>query len=229
MKLQKTIKNLPESERPYDKCKKYGPKVLSDAELLSIIIKTGTKGKKAIEVASELLDGSQGNLLNLYTMSMKDMAEIPGIGEIKAIQLKCLTEISDRISGYRYNRELSMNSPSSIAAYFMEDMRHLEKEVLKAVMFDTRFNIISEKTITVGTVNASLVSPREIYIEALKEKAVSLVLLHNHPSGNPSPSKEDKEITDRIRLCGNLLEISLLDHIIIGDRLYYSFKEEGLL
>ncbi|MCR5271690.1 MAG: DNA repair protein RadC [Lachnospiraceae bacterium] len=229
MNRNTTIKKLPLSERPYEKCKKYGPISLSDAELLAVIIRSGTRGRKAIDLANDILCGHEENLLNLERLSMKEMALIDGIGEVKAIQLKCLTEISKRLSGYRYNKDISLNSPEEIASYFMEDMRHLDREVLKTVLFDTKFNIISEKTITVGTVNASLVSPREIFIEALRDNAVAMVLLHNHPSGDPAPSTEDKEITERVRLGGKLLEITLADHIIIGDKSYFSFKEEGLL
>jgi len=225
----KTIKKLPESERPYEKCKKYGPVSLSDAELLSVIIRSGTKGRKALDLADDILSNMEGNLLNLYALSAAEMAKIPGIGEIKAIQLKCLTEISERLSAYKYKRAISLDSAASIANYFMERMRHLQKEVLEIVLFDTKFNILAERTITIGTVNASLISPREIFIEALKEKAVFIVLLHNHPSGDPTPSIEDREITERINLCGKLMEIHLADHIIIGDNTYFSFKEEGLI
>ena len=209
-----TVKELPDSEKPYEKCLQYGAECLSDAELLAVIIRTGTAGKKSIEVAQDILNRNQRNLLNLHHLSMKDFMEIPGIGTVKAIQLKCLAEI---------------NNASSVALYYMEELRHENREKLMLCMFDSQSVLLGDEMISVGTVNASLVSPREIFIRALMRQAVHIILLHNHPSGVPLPSTQDKLVTRKIQECGEMLGIHLSDHIIIGDNQYFSFKEENLL
>jgi len=224
-----TVKELPESEKPYEKCLRYGVEYLSDAELLAVIIRTGKEGRQSIDLARELLSRKNGNLLNLHTMSMDEMTEISGIGKVKAIQLKCLAEITKRLAKAVREREVTLNQASSIAAYYMEELRHEEREKILLCMFDSKYALLGDTVISVGTVNSSLVSPREIFREALAAKAVYIVILHNHPSGMPIPSKQDQLVTRRIRECGELLGIQLSDHIIIGDNRYFSFKEEDLL
>ncbi len=224
-----TVKELPDSEKPYEKCLQYGAECLSDAELLAVIIRTGTAGKKSIEVAQDILNRNQRNLLNLYHLSMKDFMEIPGIGTVKAIQLKCLAEITKRMTKATRIREVSLNNASSVALYYMEELRHENREKLMLCMFDSQSVLLGDEMISVGTVNASLVSPREIFIRALMRQAVHIILLHNHPSGVPLPSTQDKLVTRKIQECGEMLGIHLSDHIIIGDNQYFSFKEENLL
>ncbi|MCI9417816.1 MAG: DNA repair protein RadC [Eubacterium sp.] len=224
-----TVKELPDSEKPYEKCLQYGAECLSDAELLAVIIRTGTAGKKSIEVAQDILNRNQRNLLNLHHLSMKDFMEIPGIGTVKAIQLKCLAEITKRMTKATRIREVSLNNASSVALYYMEELRHENREKLMLCMFDSQSVLLGDEMISVGTVNASLVSPREIFIRALMRQAVHIILLHNHPSGVPLPSTQDKLVTRKIQECGEMLGIHLSDHIIIGDNQYFSFKEENLL
>ena len=224
-----TVKELPESEKPYEKCLHYGAEYLSDAELLAVIIRTGTSGKQSIEVAQDILNRNQRNLLNLHHLSMKDFMEIPGIGTVKAIQLKCLAEITKRMTKATRIREVSLNNASSVALYYMEELRHENREKLMLCMFDSQSVLLGDEMISVGTVNASLVSPREIFIRALMRQAVHIILLHNHPSGVPLPSTQDKLVTRKIQECGEMLGIHLSDHIIIGDNQYFSFKEENLL
>ena len=224
-----TVKELPESEKPYEKCLRHGAERLSDAELLAVIIRTGTAGKKSIEVAQELLSHGEKSLLNLYQLGIRDFMKIPGIGKVKAIQLKCLAEITKRMAKATRLREISLQSARAVAAYYMEELRHEDREKLLLCMFDSKCILLGDEVVSVGTVNASLVSPREIFMRALSRGAVHIILLHNHPSGEPSPSTQDKLATLRVQECGELLGIHLSDHIIIGDNQYFSFKEEHLL
>lgn len=224
-----TVKELPESEKPYEKCLHYGAEYLSDAELLAVIIRTGTTGKKSIELAQEILNQKEKSFLNLYHMSLKEFTEIPGIGTVKAVQLKCLAEITKRLTRTVRIRAVSLNSASSVAAYYMEELRHEDKEKLMVCMFDSKCVLLGDKLLSVGTVNASLISPREVFKQALLSQAVYIILLHNHPSGNPLPSTQDKLVTRKIQECGEMLGIHLSDHIIIGDNQYFSFKEKNLL
>lgn len=229
MKQYVTVKELPESEKPYEKCLQYGPARLSDAELLAVIIRTGTAGRKSIEVAQEILNCKEKSLLNLYHLSIKEFMEIHGIGTVKAIQLKCLAEITKRMTKAVRIREISLNSAASVASYYMEELRHENRERLLVCMFDSQSVLLGDEIISIGTVNSSLVSPREIFLRALARQAVYIILLHNHPSGIPMPSAQDKIVTRKIAQCGEMLGIRLLDHIIIGDNQYFSFKEENLL
>ena len=224
-----TVKELPESEKPYEKCLHYGAEYLSDAELLAVIIRTGTTGRKSIDVAQEILNCNEKSLLNLYHMSFKELMAIPGIGTVKAIQLKCLAEITKRMTKAVRIREVTLNSASSVAAYYMEELRHEGRENLMLCMFDSQCVLLGDEVISIGTVNASLVSPREIFIRALAHQAVYIILLHNHPSGVPLPSTQDRLVTKKVQECGELMGIYLSDHIIIGDNQYFSFKEENLL
>lgn len=224
-----TVKELPESEKPYEKCLHYGAEYLSDAELLAVIVRTGMQGRNAIDVAHEILNCKEKSLLNLYYLSMKELTDIPGIGMVKAVQLKCLAEITKRMTKAVRLREVTLNSASSVAAYFMEELRHEDREKLMLCMFDSQCVLLGEELISVGTINSSLVSPREIFSRALANQAVYIILLHNHPSGIPIPSVQDKLVTKRVWDCGELIGIHLSDHIIIGDNKYFSFKEENLL
>lgn len=221
------IKNLPESERPYEKLIKHGAESLSDAELLAIILKTGTRNETSIEVARKLLCKKHNNLLNLYDYSFHELMQIPGIGKVKAIQLKAIAELSKRIAKTQSGYQLKWNMPSTIAAYYMEQMRHHKKEMLMCAFFDSKCKFLGDSVISVGCVNYAYVSPREVFLKAFEYGAVIFVMLHNHPSGDPYPSEDDIRITHRIKNGATLLELELVDHIIIGDNQYYSFKEEG--
>lgn len=226
-----TIKELPESERPYEKCETYGPQSLSDAELLAVIIRTGTKNLRAIDLAINVLSYSSANpgLKGLNYLSMKELTQISGIGRVKAIQLLCLTELTKRMSKEVHKDKLKFTTPKSVADYYMQDMRHLLKEQVLLLMLDSKSKYIKDVVMSSGTVNASIMPVREILIKALKEEAVNIILVHNHPSGDPSPSSEDIRVTKRMKEAGNLVGITLMDHIIIGDNKYISLKEQGLL
>lgn len=224
-----TIKELPDSEKPYEKFMNYGAEYLSDAELLAVIIKSGTNGLKSIEVAQNFLNQKNRNLMNLYDVSYDEMLQLKGIGKVKAIQLKCIAELSNRITTTRYAQQISLRDARSIATYFMEKLRHENQELLVLCMFDSQCRLLAEEVISKGSVNSSIVPSREIFLIALQKQAVHIVLLHNHPSGVSLPSKEDDEATRRIAECGQMIGIPLSDHIIIGDHNYYSYRESGLL
>lgn len=224
-----TIKELPDSEKPYEKFMNYGPEYLSDAELLAVIIKSGTTGLKSIEVAQNFLNQKNRNLMNLYDVSYDEMLQLKGIGKVKAIQLKCIAELSNRITTTRYAQQISLRDAGSVAAYFMEKLRHENQEQLVLCMFDSQCRLLAEEIISKGSVNSSMVPAREIFLAALQKQAVHIILLHNHPSGISLPSREDDESTRRIAECGQMIGIPLSDHIIIGDHNYYSYRESGLL
>ena len=224
-----TMKNLPESERPYEKFLRSGEEHLSDAELLAIVIKTGTKKENSVDIARKILQGNHNNLLNLYDLSYRDLQHYPGIGQVKAIQLKAVAELSRRIAKTQRGYQLKMDNPSSIADYYMEQLRHRKEEVLMCAFFDAKCNFLGDVLISKGNVNSAYVSPREIFRHAFDYEAVLFILLHNHPSGDPTPSKDDINITYRIHKGAQILELQLVDHIIIGDNRYYSFKENKQL
>ena len=224
-----TMKNLPESERPYEKFISSGEDSLSDAELLAIILKSGTQKENSLDIARRLLQGNHNNLLNLYDLSYRDLMRYPGIGQIKAIQLKAVAELSKRIAKTKSGYHLKLDNPSSIADYYMEQLRHRKEEVLICAFFDAKCNFLGDALISKGSVNSAYVSPRDVFRYAFDYEAVLLILLHNHPTGDPTPSKDDLKITYRIEKGAQILELQLVDHIIIGDNKYYSFKENKQL
>lgn len=224
-----SIKDMPERERPYEKLETLGPGFLSDAELLAIIIKSGSRHEKSTDLALRLLKAHPSGLLGLHHMSMKQLQKIHGIGRVKAIQLKALAELAKRMSKADYSNRVTIGSPSSVAALYMEEMRHMDREHLKIVILDTKHRIIGDYILSIGTVNSTLIQPREVFIHALKRDAVTIIMLHNHPSGNPEPSPQDLDVTKRIRDAGDLIGVRLLDHIIIGDGRYVSMKELGYM
>lgn len=223
-------------EKPYEKCLALGAKALTDAQLLAVILRTGTNGLNATSLAYNVFaasgsfsekDGNQ--LLNLMNLSIPELMKIKGIGKVKAIQIQCICELSRRIAKQTAGKKLNFGRPQTIAEYYMEDMRHLEKEYLILALLDGKCCLIRDLVVTIGTVNSSLVNTREIFAEALKYNAVSIVLLHNHPSGDSTPSRNDLAVTERIARAGEIMGINLIDHIIIGDNNYTSLKEKEFI
>lgn len=226
-----TLKELPISERPYEKCEKYGVSSLSNAELLAVIIKSGSQGMRAIEVANRVLNFRKETpgLTGLNYLSLEDLMTIRGIGRVKAIQLLCVTELTKRMAKERYTEQTDFSSPKLIAEYYMQDMRYLECEQVMLLLLDTKCHRIKDFMISKGTVNAAMAEPREVYRKALQYGAVTIVLLHNHPSGDVTPSKADETLTRRLVEVGKLVGIPLVDHIIIGNNAYMSFRENGMM
>ena len=225
-----TMKTLPKEEMPYEKCWSSGAGSLTDAELLSVILRTGSKGEPALDLSRKILSlSSKDGLLGIYHISMQELMKIRGIGRVKAIQLKCIAELSKRMAKQQAKRRLSFTDPETVADYYMEDFRHEEQEKLLLIMLNSKGNLLGEEVISKGTVNGTMISPREIFLCAFQYHAVSIILLHNHPSGNPAPSQEDLFLTQRVKESGEMLGIELLDHIIIGDQQAVSFRREGLI
>ncbi len=224
-----TMKELPVSERPYEKCEQYGAGALSDAELLAVVIRTGGKGERATELATRVINSTPGRKIGgLFQMSINQLAEIRGIGRVKAIQLSCLAEITKRMmSPGLCAGQLLCTEPGKVAAYFIPKMKFLEYEQVRLLILNGRNALEREIVISNGSFNSAVASPREIFYNALKYKAVSVIVLHNHPSGDPSPSREDILLTKRLADTGGMVGIPLLDHIIIGDNRYVSMKESG--
>lgn len=227
------MKEIPESQRPYEKCLREGEGALSDSELLAVILRCGTRGMSSLTLANEILNQMEQSpypgLLGLLHSSAAELQSIHGIGKVKAVQLKCIGELAKRIASTAARSSLDFRSPDSIAAYYMEQLRHQEQEMMLCMMLDNQNHLLGDTILSKGTVNATLITPREVYLEALRYHAVNLILIHNHPGGNPTPSSCDREITERICRAGEMLGICLLDHIIIGDQRYISFREEGLM
>lgn len=225
------MKEMYRDERPYEKCEQFGAENLTDAELLAVLLRTGTHGENSLELAQKLLhpDFAEGGILNIHKWTRDRLLRVKGIGPVKAVQILCLSELAKRLAKTSASAGLNFSSPDSIAQYYMEDMRHLNIEVLKLLLLNTRSRLIGETNISTGTVDTALVSPRELFIEALQRGAVSIILLHNHPSGDPTPSRADVRITRKLHEAGSIIGIELLDHIIIGNHCFISMREKGFL
>lgn len=223
-----TIKDLPTEERPRERLIKHGAEVLSNSELLAIIIRTGTRFESAISIANKIMSSSEG-LKFLTTSSVHELSQIKGIGMAKAAQIKAAVELGKRMKSYRCDNKLKISSPADAAEVVMEDMRYLKKEYLKGIFMNTKNLVIDIKDLSIGSLNSSIVHPREVFCEAIKNSSSSIIVCHNHPSGDPTPSQEDINITKRLYEVGKIVGIDLLDHIIIGDGIYVSLKEKGII
>lgn len=220
------IKEMNDDEKPIEKMLKKGAKSLSNAELIAILIRTGNRSNNAVTLSSKILKKSVDGIRGLRDMSVEELCEIDGIGKTKASILKAAFELGDRVACFMPEKH-KIENPWDVYAYYIEEMRYLKKEVFKVILLNTKNEIICDINVSVGSLNTSIVHPREVFSEPVKKSANSVILMHNHPSGNPSPSNEDKSVTLRLQKSGEILGISVLDHIIIGDGTYYSLKENG--
>ena len=214
------MKELPMSERPYEKLEMYGAETLTNSELLAIIIKTGTKDETSIMLAQKILklrDSKDQDLRFLQDISIKELMTIKGIGKVKAIQIKAIGELTKRLSKPINNTKIKVKSPTDIADLLMQEMQYEKREIMKLVILNTKNIIQKIVNISLGATNSVSVEPKEILLEAIKCQATKIILIHNHPSGDPTPSKADYMFTDRIYECADIMGIELLDHIIIGD------------
>lgn len=227
MKQHLTVKELPDSEQPYEKFLKDGAEALSDAELLAVIIRSGTNGMKSVEVAQNLLSLGERSLLNLYGLSFGELQQIKGIGQVKAIQLKCIAELSKRIARTAYQRNVSLDNAASVASYYMEQLRHEKQERLIACMFDSKCRLMEDCVLSLGTVNASPSFTAGGVSCGIRAQS-SLSDFGTQPSKRCTASfQEDTRITKQLCQVGEILQIPLSDHIIIGDGSYYSYREHG--
>lgn len=226
------MKDRRDDERPYEKCQKYGAKALTDVELLAILLRTGTKEKDVLTLSSELINGPRATqgLSSILHYRMEELTDIKGIGPIKAVQILALQELVDRIwKSSISNGRVEFSNVEICAAYYTQELRHLEKEEVKIAYLDYRYRLISDCTMTRGTHDLSLVSVRDILELALKCHAENVLMLHNHPYGSELPSNEDHNVTELVKNGCTAIGIKLLDHIIIGEHSYYSFRERGFL
>ena len=228
----RTISQLPDTERPYEKCERSGPETLSDAELLAVILRTGSEGVNVLDMSRDILSilGSEG-IAGLCRVTQAGLMQIRGIGRVKALQILCIAQLSVRIARAQigHEAELNFNDPQTIADYYMEDLRHEDQEVMYLLCLSSKGSLLKKEIISRGTVNCTLVSPREIFVSALRHQAASVILMHNHPSGDPTPSEEDVRSTQNVKKLGDLLGITLLDHIVVGDHRYVSLRMEGFM
>lgn len=231
-KNKAAFKELPSDCLPRERCRVLGAEALTDAELLAIILRTGTRSKTVIELAGELLtlNSEFDGLAGLMHYSIDELRAVSGIGEVKALELSAVGEISRRIWRRTIRRRAtSFHSAAEVMDFYKEDLRALQNEEIRVLYMDNQMQLIREFELSRGTCNQAAVSPRDIFIEAFRIRAVCMIMVHNHPSGIPYPSKEDRELTTELHRAGEWIGISLIDHIIIGDNCYYSFKEQGII
>ncbi|MDO5707416.1 MAG: DNA repair protein RadC [Andreesenia angusta] len=222
------MKNLPESERPRERLLSNGAGTLSAAELLAIIIKTGSKEDSAIGLANRLLSKTTKGIEDIADMSIEELKEVKGIGDAKAAQIIASLELGRRANSARF-KKMKITNPTDLSDYFINEMAYLKREYFNIVMLDNKNFIIEIHTVSIGSLNSTIVHPREVYKNAIRRSSASIILVHNHPSGDTNPSKEDIAITERLVECGNILGIKVLDHIIVGENGYFSFKEQNLI
>lgn len=224
MKLK--MKELPISERPYEKLELYGPERLSNAELLAIIIKSGTKEENSVLVAQRILNLNntiyRENLKFICDISIKELMKIKGIGKVKAIQIKAIGELTKRMAKPIHEKKIKIKSTKDVAELIMPELRYEKREIAKVIILNSKNIVLRIIDISLGGTNFAIISPKEVLSEAVKMQAPKIILVHNHPSGDPKPSKEDYRITDRIYECADVMGIQLLDHIVIGDGTYES-------
>ena len=240
------IKDLPKHERPRERLQKYGPENLRDSDLLAIILKTGFQGTTAVQLGEQILMAFEGDLKRMADSRPKQFEKIKGVGEAKAAEIVAVFELGKRLARFHADRD-KITSPTDVADLMMSKMRYLQKEIVCVLCLDTKGGVttkgitgnidgnltwgkkLSEATVFEGTLNASVFHPREIFRFAIEESANSIVLVHNHPSGDPQPSQEDIRATKQLIEAGNHIAIKVLDHVIIGDGIFVSLKEEGFI
>lgn len=224
-----TIKMLPQEERPREKLLSSGTRKLSNAELLAILLSTGTRNESAIALAERILCHRTDGLRFLTDCTVEELCEIRGIGLAKASQLIAAVELGKRIALASKANNYRIKTPDDVGKLLMEDMRYLTKEYFNIILLNTKNEVISVENISIGSLNASIVHPREVFVRAIKRTSSAIILVHNHPSGDPTPSQEDINITRRLQEAGQLIGISVLDHVIIGNGTYISLKEKSLM
>jgi DNA repair protein RadC len=222
------LRDIPHEERPRERMMRYGADALSHAELLAILLRTGTRQESAIHVAQKILNRA-GEIRGLVNLSLEELMEIKGVGEAKAIQLLAGIEIGRRLARSAPKELPVIRSPKDAADMVMDQLRYLHKEHFVCLFLNTKNHLIGQETLSMGSLNASIVHPREVFRAAMKCSSASIVCIHNHPSGDPSPSPEDIQITRRLCEAGEIVGIDVLDHVIIGDGRFVSLKERGLM
>lgn len=218
------IKDLPDSSQPRERFLKYGPEVLSDAELFAILLRTGSKGENVIDMSNRLI--AEYGIDKLLECSLKELQEIKGIGPSKAMQILAIAEIQKRINQSKAPIK-KISFAKDVFEYFREKLKNEKQEHFYTLMLNSQNSIIGEHLISKGILDASILHPREVFKPAIKDSASKIILVHNHPSGDQSPSPEDLEITQKIMKAGEELGIKVLDHVIIGKEGFWSFREQS--
>ena len=222
------VRELPPDERPRERLKRLGPEALTTSELIAILFRTGSRKSGAQDVAQRLL-ARFGDLERLARASLEELCEVEGVGEVKAMEVKAALELGRRLAGFTGEEKPVIRSPEDASALFMSDFTGLDKEHFRAVLLNTKNHVLKTVEISVGSLDSSLVHPRECFRPAVAASAASIILLHNHPSGDPEPSADDIAITKRLKEAGKNLGIDVLDHIIFGHGTFVSLKEKGVL
>ncbi|WP_153123603.1 RadC family protein [Peribacillus tepidiphilus] len=222
------IRDYPQEERPRERFLQDGPHSLSNQELLALLLRTGTKQESVLQLSNKLITQFEGLRL-LKDATVEEISAIKGIGKAKAIQILAAVELGRRINNLNQTDRYVIRSPEDCANYCMNDMRFLTQEHFVCLYLNTKNQVLHRQTIFIGSLNSSIVHPREVYKEAFRRSAASIICVHNHPSGDPTPSREDIEVTKRLAECGKIIGIDILDHIIIGEKKYVSLKEKGYL
>lgn len=223
-----TIKELPADERPRERLLKYGPESLSNAELLAIILRVGTPEYSAVGLAEHML-GKFSGLRGIATATVTDLSTIKGLGMAKGAQIQAMVELGKRLAASVGETRPVIREPQDAVDLLMPELRDQHQERFKGMFLNTKGEVLKISTITVGTLDASLISPRELFREALGCSAASVIVAHNHPSGDPTPSREDITVTKRLIQAGEYIGVEVLDHMIIGDNRWVSLKERGLM
>jgi len=220
------IKQLPEGERPYEKLEMYGEKALSNAELIAIIIKSGTREFTSVDIAKRILslnqDDNIGDLNFLRQLSLEELMNIKGIGRVKAIQLKAVCELSNRMNKPCNYRRVKVTSPKDVTDLLMNDLRFEKQEIVKLIILNNKNMIMKIIDVSIGNENSASINIKGILHETIKVGASQIILVHNHPSGDPTPSRNDIEVTEKLKKAGEFLGVKLLDHIVIGNMQYKS-------
>ena len=222
------LRDLPSDDRPRERMLKGGPSALSNAELLAILLRTGTHAESVVALAQRVLQEA-GSLRGLSDVSVEQLTGIRGIGEAKAMQLQAGIELGRRMARSVMEDRVKIRSPQDVASLLKEELRYLQKEHFIVLFLNTKNFVIGQETLSMGSLNASIVHPREVFRAAIKRSSASIVCAHNHPSGDPTPSAEDIELTQRLVEAGKLIGIEVLDHLVIGDSGFVSLKEKGYL
>ena len=222
----KGIAQWPEGERPRERLLAKGAESLTDGQLLAIVLRVGKHDKSAVEVGMDLL-AHLGGLQGLANRSGEELCTVSGIGPAKAAQIKAAIELGKRVLSAPLTEGTVITHSQTVFDHYYPHLRDLRKEIFKVILLDTKHAVIQERTISEGTLNSSLVHPREVFNEAVRASAAAVILLHNHPSGDPKPSREDRVLTTRLQEAGEILGVQVLDHVIIGDKRYVSFADEG--
>ncbi|GIP54978.1 MULTISPECIES: RadC family protein [Paenibacillus] len=222
------LRDIPNEERPRERMLQYGAGALSQAELLAILLRTGTRQESAIHMAQRIL-AENGGIRGILDLSLDELTKMKGIGPAKAVQIKAGIELGQRLARTRLPEAQTIRSPHDAADLLMEQLRYLHKEHFVCLFLNTKNHIIAQETLSIGSLNASIVHPREVFRAAIKCSSASVVCAHNHPSGDPTPSPEDIRMTERLCRAGDIVGIDVLDHIVIGDGKFVSLKEQGLM